>query len=81
MIIPVIVEYIEEWYHLPERQALDAFYRSMTAEVLVDDETWLVPKAKKPDTSSISGGAGQSENASKKSDKGNPETRANDILL
>ena len=40
-IIPVIVKYIEERYHLPERQALDAFYRSVTAEALADDETGL----------------------------------------
>lgn len=40
-IIPTIVEYIQDRYHLSEEEALHAFYTSATADALADDETGL----------------------------------------
>ncbi len=40
-IIPGIVQMIEEEYKLTEPEALDAFYRSITAQALNDPETGL----------------------------------------
>ncbi|MDR3302309.1 MAG: hypothetical protein LBT01_07265 [Spirochaetaceae bacterium] len=40
-IIPDIIRLIAEKYAVPERKALDMFYRSATAASLDDDETGL----------------------------------------
>lgn len=40
-IIPKVVEMIEEYYHLTEREALRTFYRSATGASLADDRTGL----------------------------------------
>lgn len=40
-IIPDIVKLISEKYKLPENEALDKFYASVTAQNLADDETGL----------------------------------------
>ncbi len=40
-IIPGIVERIQEYYHMTEREALRAFYHSATGASLADDETGL----------------------------------------
>lgn len=40
-IIPEIVKMIEKEYHLPEREALKAFYMSATGASLADDATGL----------------------------------------
>lgn len=40
-IIPTIVGYIQDKYHMSENDALRAFYKSATAASLADDETGL----------------------------------------
>lgn len=40
-LIPVVIQMIQEKYHLSETEALDAFYRSATAKSLEDDDTGL----------------------------------------